>query len=93
MATKDKRFQLFLFGLHDKTAEQADKNGVSLSTEVRNRVSRSYWQDEIINFLLTNELENYSIDWVADFVREKKIKHEAEMKTREEQYVNWKAKQ
>lgn len=43
-----KRFQLFLHELHDITANAADANGNTLSSEVRKRVARSFYQDEFI---------------------------------------------
>lgn len=48
MSNDKKRFQLFLYNFHDVTAEASKRNEVSLSTEVRNRVARSFWQDELL---------------------------------------------
>jgi len=90
MATKDKRFQLFLFGLHDLTANSAEENGVSLSTEVRNRVSRSFWQDEVIDRLRSKDV---TIEELQQFANDKQKAHFEDMLGREATYQEWKRKQ
>lgn len=42
---KNTRFQLFLHELHEPTCASAKANGNTLSTEVRQRVKRSFEQD------------------------------------------------
>lgn len=49
--TKPQRFQLFLYEWFDTIAEHARHNENTLSTEVRQRVARSLWQDRLVEYI------------------------------------------
>lgn len=51
MTDKPKRFQLFLHEWFDITAEAANANGTSLSSECRHRIARSFWLDALEQYI------------------------------------------
>ncbi len=74
---KNNRFQLFLYHQHERTAASAEANGVSLSTEVRNRVARSFWQDDVIAEItrLNEEFDEEILKHLVDFIKAAQAKH------------------
>lgn len=84
MAGKNNRFQLFLYEHHDKVAAAADAAGRTLSAEVRQRVARSFWQDEVIEEIErmaaslspgTDFYDEATIEHLRDFIAEARKRH------------------